>query len=99
MKIENTCIAAWQGGINFTMQYAARHDGELFMRFQDRGRWGKWNPAKKWIDPLNPPSTIPAGFGTARRPDQYTCIGWQRWRLPKPLLTDTVRTKPYAEIR
>jgi hypothetical protein len=79
------CIAAWHGGINFIMQYAASDGGVLYKRFQERSRygvkWGKWQYAGT-VDIRQLPSTIPAGFGNARLAGKYDCVGWQRWRLP-----------------
>jgi len=71
-------LAKYAGGIHGLIQAAIRSDGVLFMRFQDKTRYGyKYGP---WKEKGNVGSVIPqtlqAGFSTLFKSD-FPC------RLPK----------------
>lgn len=67
-------IAKWTGGIHSKIQAAARPDGVLFRRSQDKTRfgyqWGKWRRIGE-VDPQNVPSSLTAGFAMLFHPNQY----------------------------
>lgn len=76
-------IKTYAGGINFKAQAAIRADGVIFMRVQERTRFGlNWTPWKERgvCDPANPPATIPCGFSDLRPANYYDAM--DNVRLP-----------------
>lgn len=76
-------IKAYQGGIQFRVQYAVRADGVCFRRLQSRtGRGYSWSAWKIYsvLDAGALPDVMSAGFSSCYPADSYS--GWQKWRLP-----------------
>ena len=68
-------IKKYTGGIHGLIQAAVREDGALFMRFQNKTRWGyRWTAWKfvRQLDTANLPESIEAGFSTLYWPSIYT---------------------------
>jgi len=63
-------IATWAGGIHSLTQFAARADGALFQRHQNRTpygyRWGAWRQVGN-VDTTALPTSISAGFSNCYR--------------------------------
>lgn len=70
-------IKTYDGGINFRVQAAVRTDGALFIRTQNKGRygyaWGAWR-FRTQLDTENLPGTIQAGFANLYPTNFYTAF-------------------------
>ena len=80
-------VAIWTGGVHELRHYALREDGQMFKRFQSRGRygykWSAWEPAMgigQAMDMSNLPTTVSSGFATLYRCTPHSaCLNDRAW--------------------
>lgn len=85
MSANNNPLAIYAGGIHSRVEAAIRKDGQVFRRYQERGRWGyAWTPwrRKETVDVNNIPHSLESGFSTLRRVDSDPYRSF-KCRLPK----------------